>query len=72
MDSTNPSEDDARAQLLVESLTRRYPDRFTEADRSKLREQMSFALDAVTRLRAFPLTNADEPMPVFRAVRPEG
>lgn len=66
-----PSErpaDKARADLLIATLEERYPGRFSAEDRERLRDQVKEILEASERLRAFPLTNADEPAPVFHAV----
>lgn len=65
-----PSEDtsdEARAELVVETLAARFPGRFSAEEREKLRGQVKEMLAASTRLRAFPLTNADEPAPIFHA-----
>lgn len=61
-----------RARLLVETLVTRYPDRFTAEDVEALTEQVSQILATSARLRGYPLTNADEPDPVFRVAGWEG
>lgn len=61
-----------RARLLVETLVTRYPDRFTPEDVEALTEQINQILATAARLRAYPLTNADEPDPIFRVAGWEG
>ncbi len=54
---------------LTDALLARYPRRFTSADADRLRRAVGQIVECAARLRTYPLANADEPDPVFHAVR---
>lgn len=73
MDETTESPaDEARATAFIEALLGRFPERFSAGDVEKVRQQVLESIRTARRLRTYPLSNADEPDPVFHAVRSEG
>jgi hypothetical protein len=62
----------ASTELLVELIKRLDPERLKSEHLDLLRADLSANLQRSARLSAFPLTNADEPAPVFAAWRSEG
>lgn len=59
-------------ELYLALISRFDPDRLTAEHLAALRDEVAANLSASRRLSAFPLTNADEPAPVFAAWRAEG
>jgi Asp-tRNA(Asn)/Glu-tRNA(Gln) amidotransferase C subunit len=59
---------DARVRALTDALVARYPGRFSDDEVEQLRKQIDQIRQAAEKLRSFPLTNADEPEPIFQAV----
>jgi hypothetical protein len=59
-------------ELLLELIKRVDPERLTNEHFELLRADLAVNLQRSARLSAFPLTNADEPAPVFSAWRSEG
>lgn len=62
-----PEHSTSEARLLTEVLRARYPDRFTEAQWTKIASDFDGSLAGSKRLRAMKLTNGDEPDTTFRA-----
>lgn len=62
----------ASTELLLELIKRIDPERLTSEHLDSLRADLASNLQRSARLSAFPLTNADEPAPVFSAWRSEG
>jgi len=62
-----PEHSTGEARLLTEVLRSRYPDRFTEAQWTKIASDIDGQLAGSKRLRAMKLTNGDEPDVTFRA-----
>lgn len=60
------------AELLLELIKRSDPERLKNEHLEQLRGDLAVNLARSARLSAFPLTNADEPAPVFAAWRSEG
>lgn len=60
------------ADLLLELIRRIDPGRLQREHLDQLRADLAVNLQRSSRLSAFPLTNADEPAPVFAAWRSEG
>jgi hypothetical protein len=58
--------------LLLELVKRLDPDRLTDEHLEQLRIDLASNQQRSKRLSGFPLTNADEPAPVFAAWRSEG
>ena len=68
---SNASQADAREAVvngLAGALVARYPGRFSDDQVEQIRKQIAQLVEAGERLRAFRLTNADEPEPIFHAV----
>lgn len=59
------------SRALVESLSVTYPGRLDPEQTEQVRRALSHLLDLGAKLKAYPLTNADEPDPIFRAYRRE-
>ena len=59
-------------ELLLELIKRIDPDRIKAEHLDLLRADLAANLQRSARLSAFPLTNADEPAPVFSTWRSEG
>ena len=62
---------DAVAAALGDAVLARYGDRLDEAAAEKVRAEIEELLTAAEMLRAYRLTNADEPDFVFRPYRGE-
>jgi hypothetical protein len=62
----------ASTELLLELIKRIDPERLQREHLDLLRDDLAANLQRSARLSAFPLTNADEPAPVFAAWRSEG
>jgi hypothetical protein len=62
-----PEHSTGEARLLTEVLRARYPDRFNEAQWTKIASDFDGNLAGSKRLRAMTLTNGDEPDVTFRA-----
>ncbi|HWB08115.1 MAG TPA: hypothetical protein VG826_02635 [Pirellulales bacterium] len=62
----------ASTELLLELIKRVDPERLKAEHLDLLRADLLANLQRSARLSAFPLTNADEPAPVFAAWRSEG
>jgi hypothetical protein len=62
---------DVVAASVLETLVNRYPNRFDAAQTEQLRRAVRHLVEVAATLRAYPLTNADEPDPIFRAFRSE-
>jgi hypothetical protein len=59
-------------ELLLELIKRIDPERLGSEHLDLLRSDLAVNLQRSARLSAFPLTNADEPAPIFAAWRSEG
>ena len=70
--ATDPNVREAVVDGLVSVLVARYPRRFAGDQIEQIRKQIEQLVEAGERLRTFRLTNADEPDPIFHAVREEG
>ena len=70
-DATNKVQRDVLAGLLVDSVSQRFPDRFTTEQVEQLRQAIAPIVEMIATLRNYSLTNADEPDPSFRAYRGE-
>ncbi|HUY34183.1 MAG TPA: hypothetical protein VMV69_15655 [Pirellulales bacterium] len=57
------------AELLLELIKRLYPKNLDEAKLAQIRGQVEHHMSRSKVLSAFPLTNADEPAPIFAAWR---
>ncbi len=62
----------APADLVLELVNRLYPENLDEAKLALVHGQIEHHMSRSRVLSAFPLTNADEPAPVFAAWRSEG
>jgi hypothetical protein len=62
----------ASTDLLLELIKRLDPERLKSEHLDLVRADLAANLERSARLSAFPLTNADEPAPVFAAWRSEG
>jgi len=62
----------AQADFVLELVKRLYPKNLDEAKLAQIRGQIEHNMSRSRVLSAFPLTNADEPAPVFAAWRSEG
>jgi hypothetical protein len=62
---------EAIARTMAEVLAKRYPGRFGPEEVGRICQAIGEVTEMSTRLRAYPLTNADEPDPIFRAYRRE-
>jgi hypothetical protein len=75
-DKPEPARDEAKppapADLVRELVKRLYPENLDEAKLSQIHGQIEHHMSRSRVLGAFPLTNADEPAPVFAAWRAEG
>ena len=71
-DMVPSSPESPRVDALTETLVCGFPDRFSPDQIEKLRQQVGQIEATVARLRAYPLTNADEPEPIFHATPAEG
>lgn len=76
-DESNPATmpdltDAPAAELLLELIKRVDPERLKAEHLDLVRADLAVNLQRSARLSAFPLTNADEPAPVFAAWRAEG
>jgi hypothetical protein len=60
---------DVVARAMIEALGARYPGRFDPEQTEQIRQSVSHLLDVSSTLKAYPLANADEPDPIFRACR---
>jgi hypothetical protein len=69
---TSDSSSVPSTELLLELIKRMDPERLTAEHLDSLRADLAGNLERSARLSAFPLTNADEPAPVFAAWRSEG
>ena len=61
----------APADLLLELIKRHYPTNLDDAKLAQIRGQIEHHMARSKVLSTFPLTNADEPAPVFTAWRAE-
>ncbi len=62
---------DAVVDGLASALVARYPGRFSDDQVEQIRLQIRQLVEAGERLRAFHLTNSDEPEPIFHATSGE-
>lgn len=67
-DQSEASAREAVVDGLASALVARYPGRFSDEQVEQIRTQIRQLVEAGVRLRAFRLTNADEPEPIFHAV----
>ena len=61
----------APAELILDLVKQRYPQRLEEEHLALIRRDIESALNRSRLLSSFPLTNADEPAFVFSAYRKE-
>jgi len=59
------------ARAMLDVIVARYPGRLTPAQLELVHQAIGELTEISGRLRAYPLTNADEPDPIFRAYRQE-
>jgi hypothetical protein len=59
------------ADLAYETLMRKYGERFSEEQKRDIRRLVNAQQGALEKLRAFSVTNSDEPATVFKPVVPE-
>ncbi|HJZ88966.1 MAG TPA: hypothetical protein VKN99_27535 [Polyangia bacterium] len=62
----------AEVEAKLAAIIRKYGDRLSAADKTELRRLLSQTQEGLTKLRAFPLDNPDEPATVFLAARARG
>lgn len=62
-----PGDAAARIDGYMEILEREFGDRFDEAARARIREQLKGVDEVATAVSRFPLKNGDEPGSIFRA-----
>jgi hypothetical protein len=62
----------APADRLLDLVKQIYPENLDEAKVAQIRAQIEHHMSRSKVLSAFPLTNADEPAPIFAAWRSEG
>jgi hypothetical protein len=72
VDDTNDSRRDILARALADSVSQRYPDRFTAEQLDALCQATGPIVEIIATLQQYRLTNADEPDPIFRAYRGDG
>lgn len=70
-EQTGQGPDTAVVEALLGGVTARYGDRLSPEDRTNVMEDMHQLVTAIQTLRAYRLTNADEPDFVFRPYRRE-
>src|SRR6185369_7150610 len=61
----------AEADLAYETLMRKYGTRFSEEQKRDIRRLVNAQQSALDKLRAFSVTNGDEPATVFKPIVPE-
>ena len=61
----------AEADLAYETLMRKYGTRFSEEQKNDIRRLVSAQQAGLEKLRAFAVTNGDEPATVFKPLVPE-
>lgn len=59
------------ATLRVSDIQAQFPDTLSGADEDQVTRRVKRILGAIDELRAYPLTNSDEPAPVFRPIGKE-
>ncbi|MBI3468640.1 MAG: hypothetical protein HY000_37030 [Planctomycetes bacterium] len=64
-----PAQPPSEADLFLQVVKARWGERLSKEQLKELRKQIEQDLGGSKRLSAFPLTNADEPAPVFAAYR---
>lgn len=62
---------DAHLEALVASITAAYGGRISQEQMQRVRDGVQGLREAAAALYAYPLTNADEPDPIFAAYRGE-
>lgn len=68
----DPAEDeDPALRPLMTIIEARYGERLDEQQLDQVKQQLNGLLRDAAKLRAFPLTNADEPFSIFRPYREE-
>jgi hypothetical protein len=60
------------AAARAAAVAARFPGRFDATELAALEQAIARLEESAAKLRTFPLTNGDEPDPIFRAARPEG
>jgi hypothetical protein len=71
-DQPSPQAESLVAAALTAALAARYPGRFSPDELTRLEVLIKQLDEAAQRLRRYPLTNGDEPDPIFRAAWAEG
>lgn len=67
-----PAASQAEADLAYETLMKKYGGRFTEEQKKDIKRLVNSQQGALDKLRAFPVSNSDEPAAVFKPLLPEG
>ncbi len=62
---------DARVEALIAVVRAVYGERISEEQMERVRDGVKGLRDVAAALYAYPLTNADEPDPIFAAYRGE-
>jgi hypothetical protein len=65
------AESQAEADLAYESVMRKYGNRFSEDQKKEIRRLVNQQQSGLDKLRAFKVTNSDEPATVFEPLVPE-
>lgn len=58
----------AEAAVLIQLIRARYPGRLTEEQLGEVQRQIASLIEAAQALRAYPLSNADEPATTFQPI----
>lgn len=72
MTDSQPQTDDRRLDAFVALITTVHGEHITAEHAPRLRDAARALREAIAELYAYPLTNADEPDPVFAAYRADG
>ena len=67
-DSREIPRSDAVASALATLIQARYPGRFDDEQTRQIQAQIRSLIDVAERLRAYPLSNGDEPAPIYQAI----
>ena len=69
---TQEQQDDLHMEALVAAVMAAHGVRIPAEHAEKIRESVKGLRGAVAAMNAYPLTNADEPDPIFAAYRSDG
>ena len=62
----------AEADLAYETVMRKYGSRFSEEQKKEIKRLIDAQQSGLDKLRAFAVTNGDQPATVLKVVAPEG